>query len=135
MEPQRTSARRWLTAIVLAHFAISIVHGSAHVEAHVPLSVAANVFVFTVILAGPLVGLTWAWVNPRGGSRVVAVSMAGSFVFGVVNHFLLAGPDHVAHGAAPSRVLFATSAVLVAISEAMGCMLALGMARGTIDVR
>ena len=39
----------WLTATVLAHFVVSIAHGTAHVRAHVPLSPLASVFVFGVI--------------------------------------------------------------------------------------
>ena len=46
--------RRWLTAAVLSHLVISFVHGAAHAGAHVPLSPAANLFVFIVILAGPI---------------------------------------------------------------------------------
>src|SRR5689334_12762452 len=34
----RYSAWRWLTAAVLVHLVVSIVHGAAHSEAHVPLS-------------------------------------------------------------------------------------------------
>src|SRR6476659_3022310 len=48
---------RWLTAAVLSHLAISLVHGAAHAGAEVPLSPAANLFVYIVILAGPIVGL------------------------------------------------------------------------------
>ena len=57
--------RRWLTAAVLLHLVVSIVHGTAHAGAHVPLSPAANLFVFTVILAGPLVGLALTWPAER----------------------------------------------------------------------
>jgi hypothetical protein len=53
--------RSWLTAAVLVHLAISIIHGRAHVGAHVPLSPEANLFVFIVILAGPLIGLALLW--------------------------------------------------------------------------
>jgi hypothetical protein len=44
--------------------------------------------------------------------------MAASLVFGVVNHFLLASPDHVSHVAQQWRTLFATTAVLLALTEA-----------------
>jgi len=98
-------------------------------QAQVPMSLAANLFVFIVILAGPVAGLAWTWVSDRAGSWVVAVAMAASFVFGVVNHFLIAGPDHVAHVAERSRALFATTAVLVAITEVLGCVLAVRVAR------
>src|SRR4030095_4869615 len=47
----------WVAAIVLAHLIVTIVHGAAHTKAQVPLSPAASAFVFSVILAGPLVGV------------------------------------------------------------------------------
>ena len=77
----RHSAWRWLTALVLVHLVVSIVHGAAHSEAHVPLSRAANLFVFGVIVAGPLVGLALAWPAERIGSWVIAITMASALVF------------------------------------------------------
>ena len=122
------NTRPWLTAAVLAHLVISIVHGAAHANAHVPLSTAANLFVFIVILAGPVVGLALTWRADRIGSWIVAITMAASFAFGVVNHFILASPDHVAHVAGQWRPLFATTAVLLALTEALGSGLAIRFA-------
>jgi len=122
-------ARRWLTAAVLTHLAVSIVHGTAHAGAHVPLSPAANLFVYIVILAGPLVGLALTWPSERMGSWLIAMTMTGSLVFGLVNHFVLAGPDHVAEVARQWRPLFTTTAVLLALTEALGSGLALRLAR------
>ena len=122
-------ARRWLTAAVLSHLVISIVHGWAHAEANVPLSRSANLFVFGVILAGPLVGLALTWPAERIGTWLIAITMAGSLVFGLVNHFVFASPDHVAHVARQWRPLFATTAVLLALTEAIGCGLAIRVAR------
>src|SRR5205807_10525213 len=88
----RHSAWRWLTAAVLVHLVVSIVHGAAHAEAHVPLSRAANLFVFGVIVAGPLVGLGLAWSTEAIGSWVIAITMARDLVFGCGNAFGLVGP-------------------------------------------
>ena len=121
--------RRWLTAAVLSHLVISLVHGAAHAQAHVPLSRAANLFVFTVILAGPLVGLALTWPAERLGSWVIAITMAGSLVFGLVNHFVMASPDHVAQVAGQWRPLFAATAGLLALTEAFGSGLAIRLAR------
>jgi hypothetical protein len=123
---RRRSVRIWLTAAVLAHLAVSIVHGAAHAQAQVPLSRAANLFVFIVILAGPPIGLALMWRAERIGSWLVAVTMAGSLVFGIVNHFVLASPDHVAHVRAEWRPLFASTAALLAVTEALGLALAIG---------
>jgi len=104
-------------------------HGAAHGGANVPLSAAANLFLFVVILAGPLAGLALTWRSARIGSGLIALTMAGALVFGVVNHFVFASPDHVAHVDAAWRPLFAATAVLLALTEALGCALAIGVVR------
>ena len=115
----------WLAGVVIAHLAISLLHGAAHAQAHVPMSPAANAFVFVVILAGPLIGLAWTWRSKRIGAWLIGVTMAASLVFGVVNHFVLASPDHVSHVEPRWQPLFAATAVLVAITEALGSGLAI----------
>lgn len=129
MSRNSTPDRRWLTAAVLCHLIVSMVHGAAHTGAQVPLSPAANLFVFTVIVAGPIVGLALTWPAPRIGSWLVAITMAASLVFGLVNHFVLASPDHVAHVAREWRSLFTTTAVLLALTETLGSGLAIRLAR------
>jgi hypothetical protein len=124
MKRNRSSVRAWLMATVLAHLVISMVHGVAHTQAQVPLSLAANLFVYIVILAGPLIGLALTWRAPRLGAWVIALTMAGSLVFGIVNHFIVTSPDHVAHVDPQWRPLFATTAVLLALTEALGAVLA-----------
>lgn len=113
-----------MAATVVAHLAISIVHGAAHTGAHVPLSLVASLFVFAVIVAGPVVGVALSWRAAQLGTLIVAVTMAGSLIFGLVNHFVLESPDHVSHVQAPWRLLFGTTAVLLSITE----LLALGLA-------
>jgi hypothetical protein len=122
-------ARRGLIVAVLAHLVVALVHGATHAEAHVPLSRAANIFVVIVILAGPFVGLALTGSAERLGNWVIAFTMAGSLVFGLVNHFVYDSADHVAHVALPWRGLFATTAVLLVLSESLGCILAIRCAR------
>ncbi len=55
--------------------------------------------------------------------------MAGSLIFGFLNHFVFASPDHVAHVAPQWRPLFATTAVLLALTEVLGSGLAIRLAR------
>ena len=129
MSASDNSSRNWLTAAVLVHLAVSFVHGGAHSRAHVPLSPAANLFVYIVILAGPLVGLALIWPAERIGSWVIAVTMTGSLVFGLVNHFVLSSPDHVASIDPQWRTLFATTAVLLAVTEVLGSGLAIRVVR------
>ena len=129
MKGKGTQAWRWLIAAVLVHLLISAVHGLAHGRAQVPLSLAANLFVFIVILAGPLIGVALAWPAERLGAWVIAITMAGSLVFGLVNHFGLPGPDHVAHVDPQWRLLFGITAALLAITETLGSTLAIRVIR------
>ena len=122
---KRTALTSTLVAAVLVHFAISAVHGYAHTRGDVPLSPAAVAFVFIVILAGPLVGLAVSWWAEQIGSWLIALTMGGSLVFGVVNHFVFSSPDHVAHVVPQWRTLFTSTAVLLAMTEALGSGLAI----------
>jgi len=56
---------------------------------------------------------------------LIALTMAGALVFGFVNHFVLSSPDHVAHVDPQWRPLFTTTAVLLALTEALGSGLAI----------
>jgi hypothetical protein len=123
------NARIWLAGVVLAHLVISVVHGSAHTNAHVPLSPAATLFVFTVILAGPLLGLVLIRPSQRIGAWLIALTLAGSLVFGIVNHFVFSSPDHVTHVDPQWRPLFTTTAVLLVVTEALGSGLAVRFLR------
>jgi hypothetical protein len=123
------SIRGWLTAIVAAHLVLSFWHGTAHDGAHVPLSLPMALFVYIVIVAGPPAGLALTWRSPRTGYWLVAVTMAGSLVFGLLNHFVLGGPDHVAHVTAGWRPLFSATAVLLALSETAGLVVAVQAAQ------
>ena len=111
---------RALTIVVLVHLAISIVHGQAHTAAAIPLPLAATLFVYLVIVAGPLVGLALARWRPVAGASVVAASLGGALLFGLINHFVIAGPDHVDHVAPSWRVQFRITALLLVASEAAG---------------
>jgi hypothetical protein len=119
----------WLCALVITHLIVSVVHGAAHAHAHVDLSPAAGVFVMAVIIAGPLAGLALMWPSERLGGWLIAGTLTASLAFGVINHFILSSPDHVAHVAAESRVLFAATAALLAVLEAAGAWMAWQVAR------
>ena len=128
MNAYRQSERVWLTALVVAHLIISVVHGTAHARADVPLSRAGTLFVFIVIVGAPLAGLALMWAVERAGALLIAIAMAGSLVFGVLNHFVFASPDHVTHVAGQWRALFATTAVLLTLTEALSVGIGLRVA-------
>ena len=109
-----------MAAILIVHFGISMIHGTAHTGAHVPLSPAANILVFTVIITGGLIGMVLTWPAPRVGAVVVALTLIGSLAFGFVNHFVLPSPDHISQVDMQRRPLFGTTAVLLVITEALG---------------
>jgi hypothetical protein len=132
MTPRTRPVPTWLATLVAAHLAISIAHGAAHTGAHVPLSRAASLFVYVVILAGPLVGLALVWPAERLGAWIVALTMTASLGFGVANHFVLNSPDHVSHVDPAWRMMFATTAALLALTEALGAGLAVRLARGRV---
>ena len=117
--------RRGLAAVVLAHLGISMVHGWAHSGARVDLSPGAMVFVYAVILAGPLAGLVVMRRREALGAALIAATMTAALLFGVINHFIIAGSDHVAHVAAAWRPLFGSTAALLAISEAAAAAIAI----------
>jgi len=123
-----TKQRLTLAGVVVLHLIVTVVHGSAHSGAAVEQGPAAMAFIFLVIIAGPLVGLAWMWLNARMGARLIGVTMAASLLFGLINHFIVPGPDHVAHVAAAWRGLFGSTAAMLVITEAMGA--ALGFAYG-----
>src|SRR4029077_5082074 len=79
-----------------------------------------TLFVYIVILAGPLAGLALSRWRPQAGAALVALTMTGALVFGVVNHFIIPGSDHVTHVAREWQSLFAATAALLALLEAAG---------------
>jgi hypothetical protein len=134
MNTQHLSMRTWVAIVVVAHLIISVVHGMAHTEARIPMSTAANIFVIVVILAGPPVGLSLLWRFERAGGGLIAATLLASFLFGLVNHFLLVGPDHVAHVAARVRPLFTVTAALLAMTESLGAVFAVRLVRRSMQL-
>jgi hypothetical protein len=113
--------RATASVIVVAHLAVSLIHGAAHAGAAVPLSALQNAFVWIVIFAGPLVALWLIWTGRRFGPELLALTMGGSLVFGIVNHFVIESPDHVAHITSEAwRLPFQLSAAGLTILEAAG---------------
>ena len=115
-----------LAAMVLLHLGVTIAHAMAHVQAQVALSPAALSFVLTIVLAGPVLGLLMQrTAYPRGGAWAIAATLAGAFCFGLANHFLLSGADHVHHVTSDWRAFFQATAVFLAVTEFLGSSIAL----------
>lgn len=108
-----------MTGWVLLHLVVALVHGFSHHRLGVDLENWQQVFVGTVILAGPLAALAVLWTfRLRLGTILLSVSMAGSSAFGVCYHFLLPTPDNVflLQRSGPGH-WFTITAVLLAIIE------------------
>ena len=84
-----------------------------------------------VIIAGPLVGLVWSRItHSSAGAWLIAATMAGALLFGLVNHFLIVSPDHVSQVPVPWRLWFGATAVLLLITEAVGAGVGVWCATG-----
>jgi hypothetical protein len=114
------------TIVILAHTVALVFHSLAHVKLGIFLGLLANVFIYVVIVAAPLVALILLWTRwQKAGLWLLFLSMLGSLLFGVYNHFLVDSPDHV--GNVPHDhwgMIFAISAIALAIIEAAGAIVA-----------
>jgi hypothetical protein len=113
---------KYVTAIVVAHLLVNIVHGLAHRELRVGLAPLASIFVIVVVLVFPLIatGLVWT-AKKRLGLILLSFSMFGSLLFALYHHFLVASPDHI--HSQPSGgwgTTFVLTAYLLLIMEAIG---------------
>jgi hypothetical protein len=107
--------------LVVAHLGISTIHGLAHQGAMVTLTTFGLVYVLVVITLAPLVasGLLFSrWA--RTGALLLALSMSGSFAFGVWYHFLSATNDNVVEVHGPWHSTFLWTAIALALIEFLG---------------
>ena len=115
------TSTRLATGVVAAHLAVNLIHGAAHSGADVPITVLQSVFVWVVILMGPLVALWLIRTNRRFGAELLALTMGGALIFGLVNHFIVDSVDHVSRVTDRTwRLPFQVSAVLLLFLETAG---------------
>jgi len=114
-----------VSAIVVAHLLVNIVHGLAHRELSVGLDPPASIFVMVVVLVSPLLAMALVWTTKkRIGLILLSLSMFGSLLFGVYHHFLVTSPDHVrSQPANPLGIVFVLTAYGLLIAEAIGTYL------------
>ena len=117
-------ARTLITVLVALHFAIVVVHGSAHTALAVGLPPAKNAFVLAVIIIAPVVAAALVWTRYAiAGMWLFFASMLGAFLFGGYHHFVMVSPDHIAHlppgdpGVQSSFVLTAIGLALVELGS------------------
>jgi hypothetical protein len=114
----------WLgTAAVVVHGIPLVLHSMAHVQLGIYLpSTLANIYIWVVLLAAPVVAAVLLWAGRiRAGAWLLVLSMLGSLVFEVYNHFMVMSPDHVSQVPAGTwGDLFRMTAVASAITEVLG---------------
>jgi hypothetical protein len=121
-------AAKWATGLVLAHLIVSAVHGWAHLQVGVPVfpTLFHLLFIVGVITVTPILAMLLLWTPwRRTGGWLLLVSLAGSLFFGLHYHYLAHGPDHVSQIPAEGwGLVFQATALLLAVTEALGCAIA-----------
>jgi hypothetical protein len=108
-------------AVVILHVLVVTPHSIAHTVLHIDMNQWQNIYIVLVILIGPIVSAVLLWKLPKAGFVLLALSMAGSLVFGGYYHFIAEGADNVASlHAHPWTFTFQISAVLLAVTELAG---------------
>ena len=117
-------------ALVLIHLVVSILHGWAHQAAIVNLTMFGYVYVTIVITLGPLVAAGFLVTRQqKTGALLLALSMFGSFVFGVWYHFLSNTNDNVTQVHGPWHSTFLWTAIALAVIELAGAVVGFRMFR------
>lgn len=111
------------TLLVLVHLGVVLLHGSDHAHLAINMAPWQNAFIGAVIVVAPLGAAAILWTRLwKVALWLLALSMAGSFFFGLWYHFLAGGADNVLTMPPDSvHVAFRVTAVLLAILEAIGC--------------
>jgi hypothetical protein len=112
------------TGIILVNLLVASLHGIAHAQLGVELSIWQQVFVVLVIVAAPLVSLALFWTRFRKlAAMTLFLSMSGALLFGLYYHFVEISSDHVRHlPEGDARLFFVVTAVLLIPVEALGTL-------------
>ena len=117
---------RYLVGLVVAHFALTLVHASSHFALQLlPTGWLDLVFILSVIMIGPIVGLLVLRFSRILAAGLLAVLLAASFVYGFYSHFLAPGPDNVTLVLSQTwTVVFVITAALIGALEIAGGVVA-----------
>jgi hypothetical protein len=102
-----------------------LLHGMAHQHLGISLTAVQEAFVLSVIVMAPLVALALFFTRlQQWAAGLLLLSMLGSLLFGVANHFVLISPDHILHLPAGEWARsFQITAILLSVTECIGCLL------------
>lgn len=103
------------------HLVAQIAHGYSHNAANVDLTLSQLVFVVLVITILPWLAVVVAWKrNVTSGASLFALSMAASFLFGYIGHFVLDSPDLYSNVFGQYSGTFFHTALVLALLEFSG---------------
>jgi len=121
-------------ALVLIHLVVSTLHGLAHQAAMIDLTTFGYVYVTIVITLGPLVAAGFLVTRrQKTGGLLLALSMFGSFIFGVWYHFLSNTTDNVTQVHGPWHSTFLWTAIALAVIELTGMLVGFRMFRVSLE--
>ena len=110
-----------LLAIALLHLAVGVTHGYGHIVADVPNTVLQQAFIVIVVTLLPLVAVLVAFRRSvRLGAVLFSASMAASFMFGYLLHFVIDSPDLHSNVIGEHEAIFFHSALNLALFEFVG---------------
>lgn len=119
----RDNLRRLAVLIVVVHAIVTTPHSIAHTNLYIAMDTWQNIYIFLVILIGPIVAAVLIWKRLPSGFVLLTISMMGSFVFGVYYHFVAIGSDNVfTLPASPWTLTFQLTAWLLALTELVGAV-------------
>ena len=118
--PARSEAIALLVVAAL-HLIVGMVHHYAHVIAGVQNTTLELLFILLVVAIALWAAVYVAWKrNLRTGAALFSLSMAASFLFGYLLHFVVDSPDHHAKVMEIHSGVFFHSAVGLALVEFAG---------------
>lgn len=111
------------TAIVVLHAIAHGLHGLAHIQIPVPLSLLQLVFIGFVLWLIPIIAAVLLWTPfYRVGGWLLLSSMVAAILFGVYNLLIAMSPDHVSQVSFVGwGLLFQLTAILTLIVDGIGC--------------
>jgi hypothetical protein len=120
------------TAVVVVSAVVNVGHTASHAGQQL-MSLPGWQLAYIVIYAAPVVATILLWTRYRfAGAWLLAASMAGSFAFGLLYHFVIFGPDNVFTQLPGTwRTAFGVSAALLLPLQGAGCLVGLWAARAS----
>lgn len=120
------------TAVVVVSAVVNVAHTASHAGQHVvALPGWQLAYIALVVYAAPVVAAVLLWTRRRlAGAWLLAASMAGSLVFGLLYHFLVPGPDNVfTQPSGTWQDTFQVTAVLLSLLQVIGVSIGLWAVR------